>query len=258
MFIVLGSDWHIGITKDKAIRRVLQEVKANKQQPDVLALLGDFCGGVLGHKSVRSIIKITREYFPDTDIVACLGNHDYWVDPKRLRTIDGGSLHKGYPSVSAFMFNYNQILETFKEFKVHFLDEDGVYRNPNHFGVAIVGHTMWYRNPPQSNDQNFLPTHVEGDTHRWMYKRSMEMALKNLDQLTEEDTTRIFCSHFPLVEIDEYGKEWAGDWVFGESIKEQFKIDKFFNGHAHQFHNGPLRYESGSDYYLPKAMLIEV
>jgi len=225
---------------------------------------GDFCGGVVGARSVRTISKLTREYLPDTQVLAVLGNHDYWVEGKRIRrnpgVYDHHALftHNGYPSQFAFDDNYRKIVETFKEHNIHFLDEDGVYRHPDWRGFAFVGHTLWYANPPHSNDAKFLPINLGGDTHRYMYKRSRDKVFENLDQLTDDDLIRIFVSHFPIVKTTLAETEWAGDTRMGEYIQKEYKIDKFLNGHMHKRHEGPVRYEAGSDYSNPNHLIFEV
>lgn len=252
MRVALATDWHLGLTKEKAIRNELKAMKNNN--PDVIVFAGDFCGGILGHKSVNSIIKFTREYFPDTDIIACLGNHDYWASPKRMN-LGKPTYH---PSLESHVANYNNILETFKKYNVHFLDTDGVYRNSNFPGVAIVGHSMWYKFEPDSNDLHWMPTMIEGNTHKHLYAKSIKEVFVSLDQLNENDTTRIFVSHFPVIEIDECDEKWNGDGAFGKIIQESYDIKYFLQGHDHRLYTGPIKYSSGSDYGKPRHQMIDV
>jgi hypothetical protein len=261
--IGLGSDWHIGASTDKQILKCLSALK--KQNPDILCLLGDFNGGRHGAKAVRGVIKLTRKVFPNMPIIACLGNHDLWVRgrPARYVADDYGStaLH-GRPSLRDWHANYLEIIEIFREFKIHFLDEDGPWRSADYTGLVLFGNTLWYdsKSPP-TNDALYMPHCVEGDTNAHLYRRSIKSIEGQIDQLTPEDTTRVFCSHFPVLypggrcrgDIDYGGPEWIG-----KMLMESLGVKYFLNGHAHQSWSGPERFECGSDYGSPKAIIVPV
>lgn len=124
MKILLTSDTHWGITKEKTIRKLFKEI--SEQDFDVLIHAGDYCGTDQADKNVRSTIRIMREFIPDKPILSVLGNHDYWT--KRAAMAD-------------YQKNYDNIIQVFKDNKIHFLDRDGVFEQDT---VKIVGHSGWY------------------------------------------------------------------------------------------------------------------
>lgn len=250
MKILQTSDTHWGITNPNTIRKMFRRVSA--EDFDVVVHCGDYCGTTQGDKNVRSTLRVMREFIPDKPILSVLGNHDYWTKEASLT-----SFHK----------NYNNILKHFKEFNVHFLDEDGVWSHKHWQDIIIVGCTGWYAhsNPP-TNDKNFLPLAVEGDTNAWMLKnaeRLLEHNIFNADWAHEpEISTVVFVSHFPVVNTGPDYKGSFEQFSWSESIKQlmqaNFHCKHFLCGHAHQLHSGPLRWESGSNYCVPKYQIIEV
>lgn len=254
MKIALASDWHIGITKPKAIKNQIKAMK--NDNPDVIVIAGDFCGGIVGSKSVNTILKMFREEYTDLPILFVLGNHDYWADPRRISRNDLYQNHNA-PTIESHTWNYEKILEARTNNNAHFLDVDGIFRHKDFPGVAIAGHSLWYKFNPPSNDLNFMPRFLEGDTHKCLYKISYDKAQETVDGFIESDTIRIFVSHFPIIDIEEKDEIWSGDRFFGEMLKESYSVTHFFHGHDHKYHNGP-RYSPGSDYEKPKYMIIEV
>jgi len=245
MRICVVSDWHIGLTKEKTIRRLLKQMI--NESIDLIINLGDNCGGLDGARSVKTVMTLTREYFPTLPIIACLGNHDYWCYSGK----------KTNPSPERFAENLDSIRNTFKVLGVHFLDDDGAYRAENK--ITIVGHSLWYAENPSTNDLNWMPVALEGDTHRYMRIKAYQKLFEHLDSLTDEDSTRIFCSHFPVVEFkNRLDIQYGGSKSLGDTLIELFKITRFLNGHAHQRHEGPLRYESGSDYGKPRYLMLDI
>lgn len=245
MKIAQTSDTHIGLTKPNTIKKLF--IRMKKEDPDIFLLLGDFCGGYDGARSVRSTFKLLREIW-DGPVVACLGNHDYWC-----------TYRKRLPSLERFNSKMDEIKQTFEDYNVHFLDKDGVYRHPDHEGVAIVGHTGWYSHPnPSTNDSFNLPMSVAGDTNRWMRSNYMAEVESSLNELTDKDTTRLYASHFPVIKVgnDRYFERFSDSEVWGQLLKVDYNINKFANGHAHQLHEGEHdRYEAGSDYGSPNHIV---
>jgi predicted phosphodiesterase len=256
MKIALTSDLHIFATKPKHIEKMFDEAQA--EAPDVVIVAGDHNGGGYGYKGSRAIFEIARRYFAGP-ILACLGNHDYWVQGAKSKLYDpydSRTPRFKNPNLSEWNYNYQTIKESAKNNNIHLFEEDGIFRFDNIF--AIAGHGLWYANIPNSNDALYMPIGVEGDTHRYMYKKTTEALLNQLTHLTDDDIIRVFVSHFPVVEIEERDREWAGDPNLGDMLKEQYGFTKFLNGHTHQNRSGTLRYECGSDYYNPKYKIIEV
>lgn len=234
-----------------------------KEQCDVWVIAGDHSGSSLGLKGSRAIFKLARERF-DGPILACLGNHDYWVRGRKIKSHDLNFVgintpRYQYPSLHAWAENYTKIVESAKEHKIHLFEENGVYRFPGMWGFTFAGHGLWYKMPPNSNDHLYMPIALEGDTHRYMYKRTTDALLKQLESLNDkEDGIRIFISHFPVIELDLPDLPWSGDPFLGQMLQDQYQFTTFLNGHSHGNKNGPMRWECGSDYYLPKYKVITV
>lgn len=246
MRICLFSDWHVEVATSGRINEQLSLMQ--ESAPDLIINLGDNCGAENGAKSTKQLTGKVRKVFPSTPFVSCLGNHDYWTKGEDAR-----------PSPEQFHNNYRSICETFKKHKVHFLDEDGVYRNPHFPGYAVAGHSLWYgHSSPPTNDGRWMPWGLDGDTHRYMQRKSYSQLFDSLETLTSEDTTRIFCSHFPVVNFRGADDElYSGPLSLGSSLEREFAFTKFLCGHAHQLHTGPLRYETGSDYGTPRHLILD-
>lgn len=258
MRIGFASDLHIFLTSEKSIRRMFKDMAA--ENPDVVVLAGDHSGTHEGYRGVKGVFKLAREAFPAPfPIVACLGNHDYWVRGARKDSIDQIGMEKsyGYPSLFQFNENYEKIVAEAKKQQVHLLEEDGVYRHSGIWGFVIAGHGLWYKYPPNSNDHRYLPYGIEGDTHRYMYKRTMDALMKQLEQLDDaNDGIRTFVSHFPIIEVTDQSAPWDGDPFLGAMLRDEYQFTTFLNGHSHGNKNGPMRWECGSDYYNPKYKII--
>lgn len=253
MKVLQISDTHIGITKEKSIRKMLRNT--SNEDFDLILHCGDYCGGLIGHKSVKSTVTLIRSFFPDKPFLSVIGNHDFWYFKDKKR-----------PSEKNFNYNYQKIKEVFSENNVHFLDEDGIYQHPDFENIIFTGNSGWYNNPmPPTNDKDYLPLAIEGDTNSYLERSARNKLYKQLDQLDQiyEKGYHIICfvSHFPVVKAEDYkGKFELFSW--DESISKLFQEDydckHFFCGHAHQLHKGPLRYECGTDYCNPKYHIIEV
>jgi len=245
MKILLTSDTHLGLTKDKTIRKMFEKA-AREEQPDVIVHAGDYCGGRDGYKGVRHTTKVMRQYFPDLPIVSVLGNHDLWCRHRNLHNA---------------MQNYQRILDAFRESGVHFLDTDGNFQHPSFPHIWITGASGWYSGPSNvTNDMNFLPIGLEGDTWRYLQTQAFNMAQANLNtlQLNDSDTV-VYLSHMPVIDDGTEGfRQYGGDPWIGEHLKAQYGCKYFLNGHAHQLRTGPIQYESGSDYYNPKYITIDI
>jgi len=244
--IALGSDWHLGMTSLRSIEKCLRLMVA--EEPDVIAMLGDMNGGYRGYRATRTIFKTIRQFFPNTPIVGCLGNHELWhMTDKRHR-----------PSLADYMDNMRKLEEAFRMSDVWYLEEDGPFRMPQHPGYVLFGHGGWYVNPkPNTNDLNFMPIAIEGDTHRHLYKASTDKIIQYADTLGPNDLVRVFCSHFPMYRLEgERESEFSGDSKLGQFLEQEYKVDHFLEGHSHQRHEGPKKWNCGSDYYKPRYVMV--
>ena len=255
------------ITSPKALRKMF---KAMAQEDfDLLIHCGDYNGGSKGAGAVKLTLDMIRAEMPEIPILSVLGNHCFYHPGKRLRFADciPGVRTHGHPSFAQFQINYDKICQTFKDNNVHFLDEDGIYQNPDFPEVIICGHTGWYNFPdPPTIDANYLPLALEGHTHKYMERRARAAFFKQLDALDKFYDAKIheliFVSHFPVINSvdDQKGsfEMFSWDERLGDMLQEDYKCKFFLNGHSHRLCKGPLRWESGSDYYNPKYHIIGV
>lgn len=243
MKIVLTSDTHLGITGKGQIKNLFKDIA--KESPDLIIHAGDYSGNMKGAGAVGLTCAALRKFNPDVPVVSVIGNHDFWSGWK----CGGGD----------YVVNYDKILKAFKDHNVHFLDESGSFVLED---IEIIGASGWYTNPqPPTNDANFLPVGLEGDTNRSLLRRSTQIILK---QIEAADPTKliIVTTHFGLIKS---GDDWKGgfeafswnDQAMVRYIQEKFPRVIFINGHAHQLHEGPLKYECGSDYKKPNYITID-
>lgn len=257
MKIGFTSDLHVFLTTEKTIKKMFERMLEDK--PDVIVIAGDHSGTHEGARGCKAVFRIARSVFAETPIIACLGNHDYWVRGEKIKTEFGVERTYHRPSLADFNINYENIVKSAEEFNVHLLEEKGVFRFNDLFGFVIAGHGLWYKYPPNSNDHLYLPLGIEGDTHRYMYKKTTDDLMKQLDQLDDaNDGIRIFVSHFPVFSISDSEAVWAGDPFIGEMLHDKYQFTTFLNGHTHKNANGPTRWEPGSDYYNPRYKIVGV
>lgn len=255
MRVALVSDTHINITTPGELNVMFRRLA--QEQFDVLVHAGDYCGGTLGHKSVTPTVVMMRKYFPNMPIISVLGNHDLWC-------YQGSGTRRVRPTVEEFEANYSAILDTFRTHSVHFLDTDGPYSHPEFPLVKFMGCTGWYAHPaPPTNDELYLPHAVEY-SHTALHSAALQTLYRNADLLDQTydpavDTV-VFVTHFPVRKPPEDTRYDLFSWSegIGDFVAESYNCKYFLNGHAHMNFNGPLRYESGSDYRNPKYNIIEV
>lgn len=249
MKILLTSDTHIGLTQPNSIRKMLK--KSLKEEVDLIVHAGDYCGGYLGSKSVKSTVKVIRECYPDKPFLSVIGNHEHY--------------HKHYKrNKYSFEENYESIKTTFLHHNVHFLDENGIYRYNN---VVFAGHTGWYTNPnPPTNDKTHIGDYIAGQNcHQYLLKKAFDSLYDQIDELDKtlkDNETIVFVSHFPVVKD---GPDYKGnfeDFSWSENISQIFikgyNCKYFIEGHSHSRHEGPLKYNCGSDYGNPKYQIVEI
>lgn len=234
-----------------------------KEEFDLLIHAGDYSGNKSGAGAVSGTIKLLRSYLPTKEILTTLGNHDFWcakggTDPKKSR------------SLLNYSSNYQKIVSTFANNNIHFLDEQGPYISPNHSEFLFFGCSGWYSSQsPPTVDLDYLPLGLEGGStpHLALHKRAWNL-LDNQLTLLETDAslktakTRIFISHFPIIKAgpDYKGRFEDFSWSerIGDLLQREYGVKHFLNGHAHQLHQGPLRWECGSDYRNPKYLIMEI
>jgi hypothetical protein len=263
MKIAQVSDTHIGITTIGQLRAMFR--KLQQEEFDVLVHCGDYGGTGHGAPCVLRTVDLMRKHFPDKPIVSTIGNHDYWRAAKA--SLDGVRWHKVRPDPVQYQENLDHIRATFSKYNVHFIDKDGLYKHPSFDNIILIGSSGWYGNPhPGTNDKNFLPLGMDGDTNRTILRateKDLFDAEEELSKVYKDGYhTVVFVSHFPVINA---GRDYKGafeDFSWRESVgdyfQENYKCKYFLCGHAHQLHKGPLRWECGPDYYNPKYQIISI
>lgn len=237
MKIGLLNDTHLGITTDGQLKRCFKNLA--EKEPDLIIHAGDYCGATWGHKTLRVTCELMREQFPDIPILSVIGNHDRWSGQR--------------PGLTQFKENMEQVEQAFKVNKVHFLDTMGIYPTGN---VTIMGCSGWYHERPDTNDWNFLPKWIEGDTHAYLQKQADETLLRLTQSLDVKQVgeIRLFVSHFPVKDCN----PWDGNPHTGEILEQFFDVDYFVSGHSHGLKNGPRHFRTATDYGLPDSLVIEL
>ncbi len=84
------SDLHINSwTTPERLAEVVE--MANRQQPDLIAITGDFIDARTEENQIPGITKQLSRLEAKEGVVAVLGNHDYWKDAGLVRQILGSS-----------------------------------------------------------------------------------------------------------------------------------------------------------------------
>ncbi|MCH8077783.1 MAG: metallophosphoesterase [SAR324 cluster bacterium] len=251
MKVLLTSDTHLGLTKEPELRRMFKRMAT--LEADLLIHAGDYSGGFTGHKLVALTCAMLRDAMPAVPVLTVIGNHDYWsgMGPPRGRGRRGVAYAK--PSRQQFDDNLAGLRKAFKEHRFWFLDQDGVYRDERFPGLVIAGHSGWYGHRIDTNDWEYLPRDFDGmDPQSHMAAQAHAGLMRNLGQLTDADTNRIFLSHFPVVEPEDYG---ASPNLFPQ-LEANHGMKRFIQGHFHRRHEGPQLWEAGSDYGKPRYVEI--
>lgn len=245
MRLVGTNDLHYDKHNAQRIEQVFADMAEAK--PDVITIAGDHTGD--HPDSPRLVFELARKHY-DGPIIACLGNHDYWVHEKC----------KDQETMTAeFEKTMRQAVQAAEDNNIHLLEEHGVWTHPEHYGICVLGHGGWYyRNHRNSNDYSYLPRKYQGvEINQWMNDRAIREVRKQITTLTEDDWTRVAMTHMPVThmgigEWQHFGEEQLGDLLLEAGCK------KFIHGHMHEKKNGPNRYESGSNGYQPQFFIMEV
>jgi len=254
ILVALTSDIHIGsMVQQSTILKRLRQIK--EFSPAVYLNLGDDNGGWLGYKASRTVSRMERNILgPDVVIAKCPGNHDYWIHAGALPYKSNGHV-RSYgtrPPEDVWLKAIETIYTNYKELNIHSFNTEGPLR---HGGWTFAGHSFWYEGTvlPETYDFEYLPYAWDGDTHRNIYRQSYNKFWDNIDKLTPADKNVVIVTHFPLVGTRFTASANGGQTLvnetssMAEALMENHPVRAFFNGHMHEKHLGPLRYEAGSN-----------
>ena len=91
-----------------------------------------------------------------------------------------------------------------------------------------------------------------------MYKKSYKAAEEQLTSLDPQKIA-VYVTHFPILGIHSVmDNQMGGCPYFGDILQTHYGITRFLNGHTHRLRPGPVQYECGSDYGLPRYVAINV
>lgn len=245
MKVGLISDLHYGITSSEDIVKTIENLK--NEQPDVIVNCGDDSGGFCGYVGVTWVASTMRKLFGhEVPILHVMGNHDYWAGPKGRY----------------WARNLRRVKEGLLKYSIISLDQLGHYNINN---VFFFGNSGWYSNPnPPTIDKNFMPsTWYRKPLSEFLhYKKTEKVVSLLLDKGVPAGYTPVFVSHFPVINTgpDYKGRfeDFSWDTAFLRDLLFEAGVKHFLCGHSHGVHRGPLRYESGSDYYKPAYSILEI
>lgn len=261
--VALTSDLHFGERlSDRHLCKFL--AKINSLQPDLYLNLGDNSHGWNGFDKTEKVLRFERETLsPDIVRAGVTGNHDFWLRSDQLPyELRKRKLYRGdRPPEGFWSREVDRVGDIYKDGLCHNFDLDGPLRIKGH---TFFGYMGWYGEDgkfihEKTNDYSNMPWHIQGvPIHAFFQQRAERTLDKNLQLLTEEDHELVFCSHFPVVEIDpdESGRHYCGSPAHGRILAEHFGVTCFLNGHEHRRLTGPQRFSAGSDYGKPKYLLL--
>jgi predicted phosphodiesterase len=222
MRIALTSDTHYGLTNPDDIKKMLENLQAEKV--DMVVHAGDWAS--CNSSQFLSCVRLFRKYFPDIPILGTLGNHDFWSkNPKVLIRNN----------------------EVFKKYNILNFWTNGT--------IKVVALQSWYNtcNPP-SNDQDNMPPNM---THCDMIVRMHH----NFDDVIDIiDENSVVVSHFTPYNYRYGYTSMCGPRAMFERITEVAKVLCLGHSHLHMDEMiGKCRViNCGSDYYKPKYLIFEV
>lgn len=260
MKIALISDTHYGrgMTSKESLLQVFQDMA--EEGPDLVIHAGDWSGTAAFPESVRQTMLALRKYLPNTPVLATTGNHDYWV-MKTNRMTEKWQEHQ-----------QKKGRQVGRDLGVSWLDE---YPGGFVFGdTRIVGTMTWYgATLPLTNDCHWIPGGREPlELHRRIRNEQYDIWSKICSGLREAEKSGrcdlLVVTHHPLVypEAPVGGREHGGPEHWADELEEAHGRQPlaYLNGHFHQRWNGEKdgegrkRYESGSDYGIPRYIMVNV
>lgn len=235
--IVVTSDLHIGITNERAVERLIDDVIALK--PDAIVVAGD-----LG-EPMKDFVACLDLLAPATCPVGILaGNHDLWIDDQNA-------------GVDSAEYYYKRLPAAVRQRGFVWLEEDPL-RLPD--GVAIAGSVAWYdysRRAAQYNnwrDDQFAKAkyNVNQDAKyiKWQYSDPEFARIvgdKLIHQLTELEEDRnirdvLVATHIPIhpsqfvpMPADNpVADVFFGNLTLGNRVGAFRKVTAIVSGHTHR------------------------
>lgn len=177
------TDTHKGLTSrtgkihEKWIRQL------EKLDFDVVVHTGDHASSKLDE--VRRSFKYLRRLAGDRHVLAVMGNHDFWNDPKVM------------PWTALERHN-----EWADQYDIKLLYRNAVDYLKDGIAYRFVGWNGWYATPPISNDFNWIPAELPdggGRMHHWFKATEAAQLNDALFDLQESNAdVNVVCTHFPI------------------------------------------------------------
>lgn len=249
MKILQLNDTHKGFSSNTDIIHRKFFKKIAKEEYDVLIHCGDM--SAVKQRSVKASFKQMRETAVDKPILVVRGNHDYWQEQ------ESGRIKKDRKCFFEIMDDQR---EWANEFGITLLDEGECLETED---VFIGGFSTWYKDPPVTNDFNYMDrfTHQMDDVNKLLQTKELFTLTNLMYQLESRlGKTRVVASHMPI-----FGS--SRDQRFTSNFSNQLALkgncEYYFCGHSHKLHVGEEHfwakvYQTGSDYDKPKYHIIEV
>ena len=263
--IVVTSDLHLGITYERELSALADQIAA--EQPDLTVLAGDIGEGLANFRAcLRLFGRLPGE------VAVLMGNHDMWSH--------------GYESQRL----WDELLPaTVRDAGMIWL-EDATWRRD---GVAVVGSMVWYDYsaidpaappmPPEWFASHKGQYNLDAPNINWR-RSDLEMAallgdaLVGRMQALEDDPAveaMLVVTHMPLYHIQMFyrpgdlrwgtGSAYFGNMTLGERLLTMPKLRRVISGHTHIGREGivdrpnlPLPVSVlASDYHKPVYLVVE-
>lgn len=286
MLVAVTSDIHYVPGEDKHIRHMLAAIAAHC--PVLYINAGDDNGSYWGPEASAYIARLEMELLPPETIRAKVpGNHDFWLLHARRgdgwkaikqqqNAIERAKEQSGFPDAALWQLAVDEMYAAYAACGIHCFNRDGLLKVGR---WTFVGHSLWYVEAhPATNDALYLPIGLAGQTNQKLYHEGYNAIWDQMDQLGAGPAGPVaVVSHYPI-----FGPRYLLDGslsmpeddvatperpTFASALMD-LGVKAFINGHMHQQHLGPLRFEAGSNqnigtreqpqYDFPRYLLLDL
>lgn len=264
--IVVTSDLHLGITYERELCALADQIAA--EQPDLTVLAGDIGEGLA---NVRACLRLFEQLPGEVAVV--MGNHDLWSH--------------GYESQKL----WDELLPAAARDAGMIWLDDATWRCE---GVAVVGSMVWYDYsavdpaiPPMPLEwfaRHKSQYNPDADYINWPWT-DLEMAQMLGDALIErmqaveadpEVNAMLIVTHVPLYRVQMYyrpgdlrwgtGSAYFGNMTLGQRLLAMPKLRRVISGHTHIGREGAVDRPNlpplpvsvlASDYHKPVYLVVD-